>query len=330
MDYYRVPVKVNLVITEHCNCNCIFCGVGTSSKYKFKDINHIKKIIDLLAEAEVLRINFFGGEPFLYPNLIEAIEYAHNKGIFCTTISNGVDLKEETIKQLAKYINRIGISLHGNENLHDEFTRVHGSYKKVMKSLDLIKKYNIKIGINFTVTKLNYKEIIPLFECIHSKYGITDFVLNRYIPNNFIDKDLNSKLMITQEEINDTLFDLEKLDEKYPDVHKAYAVHFPHCLVKNERHKKYVSKCNVGQGYCVVDSNGDVKFCSFSNIILGNIFENKLEDIWNTNELLKEYRSESWLPSTCKNCIDKLKCMAGCKITNEGSLFSPDILLKKQ
>lgn len=329
MDHYRVPIKVNLVVTDHCNSNCIFCGVKTTCNPKFKNIKQIKQVIDKLIEAEVLRINFFGGEPFLYPELIEAIEYAYNKGMFCTTISNGIDLKEESIKQLSKYIHKIGISIHGNEKMHDEFTGVSGSYQKIIKSLELLKKYNIKIGINVTVTKLNYKELIPLLEDINTKFEIEDFTLNRYIPNNFINPELNSKLMIFEKEINETLFDLEKLDIKYPNIYKSYAVHFPHCIVKEERHKKYVSKCNVGQGYCVINYDGDVKFCAFSSLILGNIFEKNLEDIWNNNDILKKYRDENWLPNNCKKCSNKSECMAGCKVTDKESYFSPDILLKK-
>jgi radical SAM protein with 4Fe4S-binding SPASM domain len=328
MDHYKAPIKVNFVITDHCNSHCIFCGVETSCKYRFKDIGHIKRIIDLLAESEVLRINFFGGEPFLYPDLIEAIDYAHNKGIFCTTITNGIGVKEDTIRSLSRYVDNMGVSLHGNRDIHEEMTRVKGSYDKVMQTLELLRRYDIQIGINVTVTKMNYGELVPLFESIHSQFGITDFVLNRYIPNRFIDAHLNEQLIIKQDEINATLVDLERLDEKYPDVYKAYAVHFPHCLVKNEKHKKYVSKCNVGEGYCAIDYDGNIRFCAFSNIILGNIFENRLDDVWNAHELLNEYRSEAWLPSACVTCSDKPRCMAGCKITEESALFSPDILLR--
>ena len=81
LDFYNTPITANLIITRNCNGNCIFCGVEHKSLQFEKEIKleNIKKIIDILYDNNVLRINFFGGEPTVYPDIIEAVKYAKKR-----------------------------------------------------------------------------------------------------------------------------------------------------------------------------------------------------------------------------------------------------------
>ena len=92
LEFYKTPTTVNLIITSNCNGNCIFCGVEHKSEFfePEKKLDKIKKIIDVLYDKGILRINFFGGEPLVYPEIIEAVKYAKEKGLYITLISNGM------------------------------------------------------------------------------------------------------------------------------------------------------------------------------------------------------------------------------------------------
>jgi radical SAM protein with 4Fe4S-binding SPASM domain len=62
--------------------------------------------------------------------------------------------------------------------------------------------------------------------------------------------------------------------------------------------------------------------CPESNFILGNIFKERLEDIWQKSPFLKYYRSLKWVPDICKDCKYLHECLCGCRVTNPNKLAS--------
>ena len=74
------PLSLCWQITKKCNYHCPFCLSGDVDDYEMP-IENIKKIIDELAESNVVRIDFTGGEPMLRKDFCDIISYAALKGI---------------------------------------------------------------------------------------------------------------------------------------------------------------------------------------------------------------------------------------------------------
>ena len=111
----------------------------------------------------------------------------------------------------------------------------------------------------------------------------------------------------------------------YKDMKCKFAIHFPFCLIKDETLRKYIGNgCGFGESYCAVNYAGDMKMCSYSNVILGNVFQTSMREMWHNHALLKEYRTGEWRPKYCKSCNEK-KCKTGCKIAC-GNVFGVDPL----
>jgi organic radical activating enzyme len=98
------PIKVEKVFTQKykfvewkihnvCNYNCRFCG----SKHKdgsdrWFDLETYKIYADKIINScsgEPLWIQFTGGEPTLFPNLIELMDYFKKRGAYISLVSNG-------------------------------------------------------------------------------------------------------------------------------------------------------------------------------------------------------------------------------------------------
>lgn len=331
MYAYNMPITANFIVTRNCNCNCIFCGVEHKSLKKDleSDYNKIKHIIDRLDESGIFRINFFGGEPLVYPHIIKAVKYAKSKNFYTSMVSNGLALSESMCEDFKNTLDVIGISIHGLEDTHNSLTRIPNSFKNAIKSLKLLNKYNIPVCINMTVTKNNYTEIPQLVSLIVKEAHVTGFCFNRCIPNKCIPDSTNEVLSPTTKELTESLYLIKDLDEKYTDIFFKYSIHFPYCLIKDKSLIKYIGSCGFGQNYISIDEKGNIQLCSYTNEILGNIFEQNLKDLWNNHKELKNYRNENWLPLKCKSCIYKIKCMSGCKASSGKGYFAPDILLKE-
>lgn len=329
IKYFETPITVNFIITRNCNGNCAFCGVEHKSGNFLHevDITQIKKIIDIFDENQVLRINFFGGEPTVYSKLLEAMKYAKDKKFYNTIVTNGLFLPKD-IYNYRTAIDGIAVSVHGLETEHCELGQVTSAmYLQIIKNLSSYSAMGIPVTVNMTVTPMNYKTIPEFVDYMLSQADIKAFAFNRYIPSPSVLKSNKKKYVMDKQQLNESLEYINNVAIKHPKLLYKYAIHFPYCIVENKEYLKYVGNCGFGQNYISVDCDGNMQTCSYSDHILGNIFQNDMKNIWCENEVLKQYRKLEWLPEKCKRCEFRPSCMAGCKMTGEGE-FSPDILIE--
>ncbi len=191
-----IPMKkydinsIHLEITGKCNLMCKYCYNAQFNEDK-KISNEmstetIKKLIDEAKEMGCKRFIFSGGEPFTRKDFFEILEYAKDLKVEILTNSKLLFLNDEYIKKLKKmkHISEIKISLDGFEN-HDK-VRVGSSYKDVISTIKKLKDNGFKIVINTEVTKMNLKEIIPLYNKLKElkvdRWRVDlPFILGRYI-----------------------------------------------------------------------------------------------------------------------------------------------------
>lgn len=163
--------KINLHILEACNFKCrqCFSKFGTEKMLPVKDW---KKIVDnCIAGADVDEFNIAGGEPMLYPGLVELVQYIRSKGVKVSLITNGSLMDEEWIKNYAGLYETIGFSV---DSLDDETNKKIGRCdrsgktipaSRIVKLCWLIRKYapGCRIKINTVVSALNKDEVMSDF-----------------------------------------------------------------------------------------------------------------------------------------------------------------------
>ena len=101
--YWKI---IRVLTTDTCNFDCVFChneGQVVKSTRQFLSLDEFVKIILALKERPLKEIQFSGGEPFLNPDTIKMIEWAHKNTdyeIGCAT--NMSLLNNSLIKRLSK------------------------------------------------------------------------------------------------------------------------------------------------------------------------------------------------------------------------------------
>jgi len=89
MDYKFIEWKIHNV----CNYNCSFCGDRhKDGSQRWFSLEKYKEYVDKLADAcrgKSFWIQLTGGEPTLYPKLIELLQYMKQKNAYVSLISNG-------------------------------------------------------------------------------------------------------------------------------------------------------------------------------------------------------------------------------------------------
>lgn len=163
--------EINIYVLEACNFRCRQCFSKFGTK-KLLPVEGWKKIIDnCIAGANVAEFNIAGGEPMLYPGLVELVQYIRDKGVKVSLITNGSLMDEEWVKKYAGMFDTIGFSV---DSINDETNRKIGRCDRNEKTIpagrivelcELIRKYapGCRIKINTVVSALNKDEVMSDF-----------------------------------------------------------------------------------------------------------------------------------------------------------------------
>ena len=139
----RRPLLVQLVVTRRCNLSCGYCS-------EYDDVSSpvapeiLQQRIDHIASLGTLVLTLTGGEPLLQPKLDSLIAYAVDRGMVCTTISNGYPLTKEWIRRLND--SRLSMLQLSVDNMEpNDFSQK--SWSHVRKKLELLKEH-ATFGVN--------------------------------------------------------------------------------------------------------------------------------------------------------------------------------------
>lgn len=108
----ETPVSVNYHFSRKCNYECGFC-FHTEKTSSILSLDEAKRGMKLLKEAGMRKLNFAGGEPFLYPMFMrELLRYGKGElGIESISIvSNGSKITEKFLHENAAFIDILAIS----------------------------------------------------------------------------------------------------------------------------------------------------------------------------------------------------------------------------
>ncbi|MEM5781767.1 MAG: radical SAM protein [Candidatus Aenigmatarchaeota archaeon] len=156
-----------LYVGYYCNNNCIFCSEADEylEQLKEKPLSQIKQQLKTIRKYYDF-VNIMGREPTIRPDILDIIKFAHAlkfRQIGITTNGRLLSIKSFAKAILTSGVNQIGISLAGaSANIHDQQTRVPGSFNQTMMGIKNILKYKTKdvsLLINLPLNRLNYQEL---------------------------------------------------------------------------------------------------------------------------------------------------------------------------
>lgn len=198
-----------------CNCKCNWCyAQRTFSKCNYMELGYAKKLVRYLKEKGVKTITLIGGEPTLYPNLIELINTIKRENMQVRLVTNGFMFKEEKFveKIISTKIDGINISIKGaTEEEYYTNTKRYGLYD-MLKGYKNLKTKGMNPTFSYVVTDNNTKKFGELI--------------------NMLQKEQINKLIIQFEK---PVLNL-KLDNKTMDIRQmgSFVQHIYNCLEKTD------------------------------------------------------------------------------------------------
>lgn len=156
-----MKILCNYYVTLRCNLKCNFCNIW-QQKENFalpeQSIAEVDNNLKALKKLGIKLIDFTGGEPLLYPNIIEALTLAKKYGFYTTLTTNGM-LYPKYAKELKGLVDLQYLSIQSiNEKTHNTITGAK-SFDAVIASIDAAKKNKQKISLLHTVTNESLNNI---------------------------------------------------------------------------------------------------------------------------------------------------------------------------
>ncbi len=283
----RKIYSASLELTYRCNEKCIHCYVDDDLSQKADELvlDDYKKIIDQLSEMGCVNILLTGGEVCLKADFIEILKYAVSKELLVDVYTNGIALTDELFDEICKLpINTISFSLYGaTAETHDMITKVKGSFEKTLKRMMMFKCAGKETYFKTVILEQNKHERKGMLE-LSKRLGIDIVMASSVLPSHCgIDPD---KLRL-----NDA--------EEYRKSLELFSQYYP--KEKNLNYSRDLDDmvCFCGQNIINIDPYGNVMPCISMPIILGNIKNTSIKDMWENSEKLKEIQALTFRDLDC-------------------------------
>jgi len=310
-------------ITDECDQRCKHCYIFSEDNCKKIDTMNWEQMNEVIANCEDMckiynRLPYFyitGGDPILNSDFWKLLDLLKEKGIPFTILGNPFHLNDKVCRKLKeKGCEKYQMSLDGMRETHDWF-RKQGSFNTTLEKIKCINNARIKSVIMTTVSGKNIAEISDIIDTV-VKYNVRIFAFARYCPTsnekdtgitplqykNLLDvcykkfTEYEKKGCNTYFNKKDhlwTLYEYEKGIFKIPENIEKNIIY---------------NGCNCGNCHLTILPNGDLYACRRFESKVGNVFSDRIADLWICEmEQFRDYNrfekcSKCELLQFCRGC----------------------------
>lgn len=262
-----LPTEILIEVTNFCNCHCQMCpqhsrnpNIAINRKKGVMDLKLFKKIIDEVSRYGNTVVSMIGaGEPMLHPDLECMVRYAKEGGNKTHIITNGQLLTPEgSAKLIHAKLDCIGISIDGATKATHEKIREGSKFDKVVNNVEQLLKLKKQLHSPIPLVR------IMMVEMEENKNEV-EAVINRWLP-----------------QVDEVLISTHRIDTGRRFFCRPDSIHRIPC----QRLWRMIVIGWMGKvGLCCDDWGGEV--------VLGDIHESSIHDIWFSKEFQRIRRLHS-------------------------------------
>ncbi len=312
------PITCQIEVTSACNHNCGHCYNFWRSQKNVPDthmsIREASIVMKKLVDSGIFSVVLTGGEPLLnLETTLFCAQKATKEGIAVSLNSNLTLLDNSKAKLLKEAgVKSILTSLLSFDALtNDKISGKEGSFEKVSRGIKIALSHELPVTVNMVVSKKNLDHVYETARLVKSLGAKTFTATKAGCPGNCFDF---SEYSLNIQEVRYYLNELLKASQDFGlnvDILEAYPV----CGMETNFLKKLLGrKCQAGITSMTIASDGSVRPCSHLDTQDGNIFTEKVSDIWNR---MSEWREGVHLPKDCKKCKLLPFCNGGCRMESK-------------
>jgi MoaA/NifB/PqqE/SkfB family radical SAM enzyme len=316
----NIPSFCDFLVTERCNLRCKKCRFWQNG-YGLKDEITFEEARDFISSLKNwvkpgFEINLGGGETLLKDNILDLVKLSAGQGFRTAISTNATLIDEDLAKKIADSgLCRLGISLDSlDEETQDFLAGVAGSFKRLMKAVEYLKKHWKKgnINIHTVITQRNISGIKELVEWVNKEdffTGVSFIALSQPFRSDMIDKwYLDPEYgLLWPKDFNQANAALEMLIAYKNSGYKILNP-LPQLIAYKKYYKNPESfvrahQCHFGDYTFNVNVLGLVHLCCFMQPI-GSVKKNSIQDIWRSEAAVKTRAAMRNCQKSCNNILN--------------------------
>ena len=312
----RAPLTVYMELTRDCNLSCRHCLIPKEKREI--PLESARCLLDQLVREQVFKVYFTGGEPLLYPGLLDLLQSIKGKSIWSLVQTNGLLVTDDYAESLSEAgVGACDLPLFGiTSKTHDAITGSQGSFEKLFSAIEILTAHGVRTFVTFTVLKSNIGELPEFF----------DWALEQEIPlahiRRFIPRYPHDELLPDMTSLMPVLSHFAARRDEYDEkgLHFEIEEAFDFSEVSE-------SRCPAGIQLCHVTAEGSITPCPYIPLAGESVFEKNFKHVWETSSLLQKARASLEMKGKCVQCTFQKQCGGGCIAAAyhvTGTFESPD------
>jgi len=308
-------------VTERCNLGCRYCynvykrpGGAPPARGSY---TRARAVLErLFAVADVERVTMSGGEPFLAERFMDLVRFCFAEGKRLIITSNGNGGSDDEYRELVELgLTNIVMPFHSiRAEEHDAMTGRDGSQRRSLESLELVRALGGRATPIVVITRLNHASLAETVLFLKRR-GFRRMIINRF---NYGGRGIREagRLALTVTELRRAYEVVNELAVRC-GLWVSANICTPHCVLDPTDYPR------IGFGACdiemdgrpfTMDTDGDVRFCNHSPVVMGNIFADDLRAMLATDYARTWERA---VPEQCADCGRWEACVGGCRAAAE-------------
>ncbi len=302
------PVLYSIELTPFCNNRCPGCynmfvedkhtRTGPLMRRPLSSDNW-RIVLEKLA-PNAHRFKLSGGEPTLHPEFEAIVSHIRALDVPFTLFTNARWHDSERLLDFLSDVPQfVGflISLHGaRAESHEVFSGVAGSFHETVENIRRAVARGFAVTTSTVFTPANLEEL-PAIVDFSIELGAHHVVFNRYLGVEI------PEISISESDLVRAAQTVDRMKAEGKPV--KFGVCIPQCFTSNGS-----GGCLAGVAYCTIDPWGNLRPCTHSYLIAGNLLTQSVEEAWQSNEM---ERFRGTIPDACHSCGAFSSCHGGCK-----------------
>lgn len=311
--------EIDFELTYLCNERCIMCDIWNrykiNPKLREKELA-FDEIVKFFEKSNYLRnierIVLSGGEPFLRKDLVDLSGYFIKQypklslGILTNMFDTGLIIRkiESITSQFKPKDLWLGSSLDGIGENHDKIRGMKGAFEALVRSIDTVRKKfpRIALHLNFTLTPMNYSDLIAAFNFARSRN--VNFSAQFAVPWEGAERfqwkqeDYDRLKELIDRIMEQMVTDYQKwkvIDILTGRLYRRYLLshlYYWDGLVSYQlKPQLFFKRCIAGARFATFSPDGDLYFCPvLKNRVVGNIrdYDYDFDKLWMSDEAKKQ------------------------------------------
>ncbi|HRY52524.1 MAG TPA: radical SAM protein [Candidatus Portnoybacteria bacterium] len=269
------PQALIISATNQCPGNCFYCYNKKNKAEENLSLEKIKEVISFFQAKGIFGIFIVGGEPLLRPDLEEIVrEGAKHCAVHLDTNGYGLTLERaEKLKEAG--LESLQVSLdHYDEKVVDGTVGFSGAFKTAVQAIKIGKEAGLYVCSVMVMTKkmlYSWPEMVKYLDFIKS-LGANEVMVYEPKPS--------GNLYNAGEDILFSDKDREELCRLHIKINKDRRFSGLRFFSLNYFESAKLFGCNAGLTQFYLGTGGEMTPCPLAPLFLGNVKEERLEDIY--------------------------------------------------